>query len=183
MANKDAPQGARPLRHLTGGNAFRMNPHTVDSGNSTAIFIGDFVMLEADGNVAPATAGARILGVCGAVAGDYDNLSRRYLPASTAGTIMVYDDPNIVFAIQEDSVGSTLALADRGLRADHIAGTGSTTTSISGHEIDSSDAATNDGGLRLIKIVDRADNAIGANAEWEVHIAQHEYAGTEVTGV
>ena len=183
MANRDAPQGARPLRHMTGGNAFRMNPHPVDSSNTPGIFIGDFVMLEDDGNVAAATAGSRILGVCGGVANDYDDLTRRYLPASTAGTVMVYDDPDIVFAIQEDSDTSTLAAADIGLRADHIAGTGSTTTGMSAHEIDSSDKATGDGGLKIVRLVNRANNAIGANAEWEVHIVQHEFGGTEVTGV
>jgi len=183
MANRDAPQGARPLRHMTGGNAFRMNPHPVDSSNTPGIFVGDFVMLENDGNAAAATAGARILGVCGGVAGDYDNLTRRYLPASTAGTILVYDDPDIVFGIQEDSDTSTLAAEDIGMRADHSIGTGSTTTSVSGHEIDSSDKSTTDGGLKIVRLVNRADNAIGANAEWEVHIVQHEFGGTEVTGV
>jgi len=182
MANRDAPSGARPLRHLTGGNAFRMNPYSVDASSTPAIFVGDFVALAADGNVSPAAAGARLLGVVGAIAGDYDNLTRRYLPASTAGTVWVYDDPDIVFAIQEDSDSSTLAATSVGARADHIAGTGSTTTSISGHEIDSSDLATDDGGLRLLGKVDRADNAYGANCEWQVVIMEHEF-NTTPTGV
>lgn len=175
MANKDAPQGARPLRHLTGGNAFRMNPYPVDSSNATAIFIGDFVKLEDDGNVAPAAAGNRILGVCGGVDGDYDNLTRRYLPATTAGTVWVYDDPDIVFAIQEDSVSATLAATNVGNLANHVAGTGSTTTSISAHELDSDGTGTGTAGLRILRAVDRADNVVGeTNAEWEVVIYEHE---------
>jgi hypothetical protein len=181
MANVDRPNGAVPLRRYDGSAPLPANPYPVDASNSTAIFIGDFITQEADGACAPAAAGNRLLGVCVGVADDYGDLSRRYLPASTAGTIWVQDDPWCIFEVQEDSDSSTLALADVGLNCDHIAGSGDTATSISGHEIDSSDAATNDGGLRLLRLVNRPDNAVGAQARWEVLIIQHTH--TSETGL
>ena len=68
MANVDRPSGFRPVGSFSGGSwngAVRTYP--VDASNATAIFPGDAITLEADGNVTPAAAGGVILG---AVAGD-----------------------------------------------------------------------------------------------------------------
>ena len=44
MANVDAAFGARPVRHLTGGQ-IRTNEYKIASGTSSNIFTGDFVKL------------------------------------------------------------------------------------------------------------------------------------------
>ena len=62
MANVDAAFGARPVRHLTGGQ-IRTNEYKIASGTSSNIFTGDFVKLLATGYIDVAAAGNRILGV------------------------------------------------------------------------------------------------------------------------
>jgi len=180
MANVDRPNGAMPIRNLDGSpynGQYREYP--VDSSNSTAVFVGDFIMRQADGNVAPATAGStQIIGVCVGVAPDPTNLERRYLPASTAGTVYVADAPDLIFEIQEDSVGSNLAATDIGANADFTAGTGSTTTGQSAHELDSSTVTTGTANLRILRLMNQEDNAVGANARWEVLINEHAYKTT-----
>lgn len=183
MANADRPNGARVVRHLNGTTSLQTNKYSVDSSNSTAIFIGDFIIAEADGNVAPytGTSGGDLLGVCVGVLGGYDDLSNFYLAASTAGDIMVCDDPDAIFAIQEDNAGTALTLAARGANCDVLATGGSTTTGISAHEIDRSTVVATIAQLRLLRLVERDDNAYGDSAEWEVMINEHEYKTTAGT--
>ena len=183
MANIDNPRGARPVKRMDGGSVNVANKWSVDASNGTAIFIGDFVKLENDGYVAPAGAGDRILGVCVGVLGDYGDLTRLYLPASTAGDIMVCDDPWTIFEVQEDSDSSALAVTNIGNNCDIIAGSGSTTTGISAHEIDSSDAKTAIAQLRIVALAPRDDNAIGDQADWWVTINEHEFNSVDSTGV
>ena len=180
MANADTPNGARAVRHMNGSTAIPSNDYLVDASNSTAIFIGDFMIAEADGNVAPytASAGGDLLGVCVGVAGDYDDLTRRHLPASTAGTVMICDDPDMIFAIQEDDAGTALTVAARGANCDVLTTAGSTTTDMSAHEIDRSKVTSAIAQLRLLRLVPRDDNAYGDSAEWEVMINEHEYKNT-----
>lgn len=176
MANVDRPRGARPVNK--DGSAYNgsLRKMQVDASNATAIFRGDFVVQEADGNITPATAGATntIVGVVVAPVVNRAVAATEhpgYLPASTAGYVLVAPADACYFAIQEDSVGSTLAATERGARINFIAGTGSTTTGQSAHELDSStvgqDATYQ---LSLIDVVDAPDNAVGANAEWIVKV-------------
>jgi len=183
MANADRPNGARPVRHLNGNTPIPSNSYLVDSSNGTAIFLGDFMIAEADGNVAPytGTAGGDLLGVCVGVEGGYDNLNTRYLAASTAGTVMICDDPDVIFAIQEDDGGTALDITARGANCDLLATAGSTTTSQSAHEIDRSKVTAAIAQLRLLRLVERDDNAYGDWAEWEVMINEHEYKTTAGT--
>lgn len=184
MANIDRPNGAKSTgRTLTGGSCQPAVEYDVDASNSTAIFIGDFMIREADGNVAPytGTGGGNLLGACAGIKDDYDNLNRRYLPASTAGTVYVIDDPDTVFAIQEDDAGTALTAAAGGANCDVLATAGDTTSGISRHEIDRSTVGSSAAQLRLIRLVPRADNDYGDSAEWEVVINEHVYKST--TGV
>ena len=177
MANTDNPRGAIPSRHLTGGNAFVANAYAVDASNSTAIFPGDAMILEADGNVAPytGTGGGNLIGFCAGVDGDFDDLKRRYLPASTAGTVLIYDDPDIVFDIQTD--GSITAV-DAGNNADVTATAGATASSMSRHEVSATTTNTT-AQLRLIRPTPREDNDVtAANSNWEVVINEHLFKST-----
>ena len=180
MANADRPSGARYVRNQGGSTALPSNEYSVDSSNSTAIFLGDFMIAEADGNVAPytGTAGGDLLGVCDGVSDDYGDLTRRHLPASTAGKVTINDDPYAIFAIQEDNDGTALTLAARGANCDALATAGSTTTDISAHEVDRSSVTSATAQLRMIRLVPREDNAYGDSAEWEVMINEHEYKST-----
>ena len=187
MANSDRPRGATPVRYL-GGAPYNGagNLYAVDAANATAIFPGDFIVREADGNVAPytGTGGGVLLGVCMGAGVDkqtfsnLDDLSQRYLAASTAGFVLVADDPSIVFEIQEDDAGTALTSAAGGANCDVLATAGSTTTGQSAHEIDRSTVAATIAQLRLLRLVDREDNEYGDSATWEVLINEHAYTTT-----
>ena len=178
MANTDRPRGAIPVGSLSGADyTQQVNEYYVDASNGTAIFVGDFIQTEADGFVAPATAGTtnELVGVCVGVEVNPANLALNYLPASTAGTILVSDDPNTIFKVQEDDGGTALAATERGTNVAIIKGTGSTTTGLSAHELDqdSKTAATEQ--LRLIKLYPDDNNTYGDNADWLVVINEHAY--------
>jgi len=183
MANKDAAFGARPVRHLTGGTV-RANEWKIigDGTSSTAIFTGDFVKLLGTGYIDAAAAGNRILGVfagCKYTNSSGEQIFSKYYPASTTTqssgdiTAFVYDDPNIVFAVQ--SSGSTV-FADIGNLGNHVAGAGSTTTGGSAHEIDGT-TGTGTAGLRILGLYNEPKNAYGTNVVLETVIWEHELSG------
>jgi hypothetical protein len=178
MANLDAPSGARPFRHLSGG-MIRASEYKIASGTSSDIFTGDFVKLLSTGYIDVASAGNRILGVFAGVkytASDGEVVYKKYFPTGTTTlgsadvTAYVYDDPNITYRIQ--SAGSA-DFTDIGNLADHVAGSGSTTTGQSGHEI-SGTTGTGTAGLRILRLIDDPDNSAGTNGELEVAIYEHE---------
>lgn len=205
MANADTPRGFHAVRLLdgspyTGGG----KPYYVGSGDTVALFRGDPVALTGTANtaevnvvgfgkfpagtlpvVARATAGStgNILGIVASVAATTRD-SLTYRAASTARVVFVHDNPEIVFEAQEDSVSATLAATNVGQNVDFIAGTGSTSTGLSGAELDSNTAGTAaTKQFRILRLVNREDNAIGTNAKWEVIInpARHQLAiGTGV---
>tara|TARA_R100001594_G_scaffold150490_1_gene211903 strand:- start:1372 stop:1935 length:564 start_codon:yes stop_codon:yes gene_type:complete len=183
MANDDAPRGFWPIRHLTGGT-IRTTEHTIASGYGTGIFQGDIVKLVAGGGIEASAAGNRSLGVFAGVSyvdSEGNQVYKKYWPASTTATSIkayVYDDPNIVFGVQ--SAGSTVA-ADVGNLGDHVAGTGSTTTGRSAHELNGS-TGTAYAGFRVLGKVDTPNNAYGTNVDLEVQLVEHEYMpGNEAT--
>ena len=178
MANLDAPSGARPFRHLSGG-MIRASEYKIASGTSSDIFTGDFVKLLSTGYIDVASAGNRILGVFAGVkytASDGEVIYKKYFPTGTTTlasadvTAYVYDDPNITYRIQ--SAGSA-DFTDIGNLADHVAGSGSTTTGQSGHEV-SGTTGTGTAGLRILRLIDDPDNSAGTNGELEVVIYEHE---------
>lgn len=179
MANADRPSGMRPVSTLSGGPwQGHVRSYPVDSSNATAIFRGDPIKLEDDGNVAPATAGDLLLGVCVGVKVDRTVAATEhpgYLPASTAGTVMVCVGPDVIYEIQEDSVGGAMVATNVGSNGDIAVTAGSTTTGNSKVELDSSDVIAKDASaasaqLLVLGLVDRPDNAIGTEAKWLVRI-------------
>lgn len=177
MANTDAPRGFWPVKHLSGG-CIRQNAYTIASTYNTNVFRGDAVKLVAGGGIELAAAGNRILGVFWGVS--YTNAAgefiwSKYWPANTVATNIVayvWDDPNILFGVQ--SAGSTVA-ADVGNLGDHVAGTGSTNTGLSAHELNGT-TSTAAAGFRVIDKVAAPDNAWGTNVDLIVQIFEHEFA-------
>lgn len=166
MANVDNARGLVPVRNAHGG-AYNCaaRAYTARSDYATALFIGDPVVKSglADATGRPgcvlATAGATN-GITGVVVGFEDAASMQlgYGAASTQRTVLVADDPNLLFEIQEDSVGAATALADVGLNVDLVAAAGSTANRTSGWMADSSTKAV--GATLQLKIVgfqERAD--------------------------
>jgi hypothetical protein len=199
MANSDRPSGLRPVRHLDGTpftGPLRM--YLADAAN--AIFVGDPVKLgssagaaglfvngvncEGMANVERAAAGDTLLGVVVGFLPLQSNLETLYKAADGTDRIaLVCDSPDVVYEVQEDSVGNDIAVTQVGHNFDMVTWlAGNTTTGISAVELDSSDASgTATAQFRLLGLVKRPDNALGTNAKWEVVINEHCFKST--TGV
>lgn len=183
MANTDRPQGLVAVRQSDGGSICPVNKYNIDASNGAAIFIGDKVKLEADGNIAVAAGGDTAIGVLASIEGDYDNLSRRHALVSTAYTAMVWDSPDTIFSIQEIDGGTPFTSAEVGSLCDTTTTTGSTTSGISRQELDSATEGTANGSLRLLRLLEIENNAYGDNATWEVTINEHQYRSISGDGV
>lgn len=184
MANKDIPSGLKPVKTITGaawnGQA---NVYYIPATDATAMFKGDAVKsagsADATGKtptVAQVAAGDAVRGVIIGFGTDPniminpDSPNAKYRLASTAMYCLVVDDPNVIFECQD---AGTMAAVNVGLSADIVVGAGDTTTGLSGMEVSATKAATA-ATLKLLRLVNREDNEIGANAKWEVLIAEHE---------
>jgi hypothetical protein len=181
MANASLARGLVPVRSFgRSGYANALRCYSAPSSYATALFIGDPVVKtgtsDADGysQINLATAGGAITGV---VVGFEDVASMRlgYGAASTTRRVLVADDPEELFEIQEDAVGGALALASVGLNADLVAASGSTSTRMSGWMLDTSTAATTATlQVKIVEFVHREDNEpASANAKVLVKINNH----------
>lgn len=199
MPNANIPRGIMPVRYRSGamynGAA---NIYNVPASFATALFIGDPVIgvtNTSDGNGIPNVtiaggAGAILLGaVVGFVAAGDPPVARTrdmtvYRAASTQSYVLIADDPDLLFEVQEDSVGGNMSLGAGGRNVDLIAGTGNTATGYSGWMLDSSTlAVTNTLTMRVLRPVERADNDLATsptatNAKWLCSINLHAVRAT-----
>ena len=197
MANLDNPHGLIPLRRLGGGPLPSCTRYRKEA--SVILGIGDPVV-HAGGASTAGTNGAlengiptvtRAAAASGTITGvamffeiDAGVAGRAHqtlhMAAADKGYVYVMDDPMVVFGIQEDSDGNSLVMADVGEGVDITIGNADTNTGLSICEIDSSTSAAQIGNadqLRLMALVNAPDNEFAANAEWEVMINEHTYAG------
>lgn len=200
MANANTPMGLVPISANGSPYWGRCRVYNVPASDGTALFVGDPVIAAGSADAygvptatrATAAGGAFITGVMvsvvnGPAAGANAALTvtrdqTRHRLASTNTYIMVADDPDQLFVIQEDGVGGALAAANVSQNADLIAGSGSTTTGQSGWLLDSSTANTTATlQLRIIELMRGPDNAIGTSAKWVVKINLHSLMNT--TGI
>jgi hypothetical protein len=196
MANNDNPTGLSPVMYQ-GGAAWTgaANWYYVPATDSTAVFIGDVVKLagSADSRGIPSVARVATPGtdpIVGVVVGVSptrpDSAGGRdsaiYREASTEAYLLVADDPNLLFSVQDDA-GTAFTAATVGLNANLTTTAGSTVTGLSKIEINSAtEAVTATLDVSIHRLVDREDNEIAANADWLVRINNHQFVdGT--TGV
>lgn len=200
MANSNTPMGLVPIKN--DGGEIQKNYYYIPSSYGTALFIGDPVVKTGTSNTANVVAGQRqypagslpeinkatagddnpITGVIVGFLTNFDDTSKNYNPASTEAIAIVADDPSQHFEIQEETAGTALAATSVGLNANVVyAESGSTVTGISGVELDTSTpASTGTFQLKILRLVDRVDNAIGQHAKWEVKINRHSDANAVV---
>lgn len=197
MANANTSFGLMPVRDTSGrlwtGAA---NLYFVASSLATGVFIGDPMIPTgtSDANGVPgvtlATAGSGnyTIGPMVSIANGGEPIvpiTRDlpiYRPASTGQYIMIADDPNLMFKIQEDSVSGNVSVNDSMANANLVAGTGSTATGYSGWQLQSSSVGTgNTIQLRILQLLREADNAAGASAKWMVKINLHSLSN--LTGI
>lgn len=164
MANIDAPKGFWPVRRMDGSPYTGEVAHyLIDSGDGTAVYIGDVVKtaggagaagvkvsginVEGMPTVIRASDGTQSADLVGVVVG-FKVAPGVALPeikhraASTSRVAMVALAKDNVFAIQEDAAGTPVAAASVGLNAAFTTTAGSATTGLSGMELDSSTVNT-----------------------------------------
>jgi len=186
MANVNGPNGFKPVRLLGGGADIRTTEYSIASAYGTNIFFGDPVQMTGTGkNIALAEAGnvdnIGVFAGCRYVNSQGKQIFSKHWPASTTATnivALVWDNPDIVFEAQTD----TVAAADIGTLADWAAGTGSTATGMSGAYLAASTGGTTDKSMRILRLVNRADNEYGAYARVECMFIEHVLKGV-VAGV
>lgn len=152
-----------PLVPLGGTDAFGVPYVGIATAGATNTILGGFVGI-ANG---PAGGG-----------GSAAFTVTRDLPVYRQGGIANYgficDDPNQLYAIQEDSVGGAIAATVGGFsNGNLVAGSGSTVTGFSGWQLQSSgvsNTANPTFQLRLLGLLRGPDNVIGVNAKWVVRL-------------
>jgi len=187
--------GFVPVRHATGG-VIRTNnykSYTIASAYATALYQGDPVLMTTDGSLIVGTSGsAAYVGIFkgvsyrNSVTGDvvYDN----YWPASQTATDIVayvWDDPNLIFKVEADQVGTALASTDIGSNADHNAGTGSNVTKRSGAVLDSSDISANAFQFRVLGTAQDENETqwTAAGTAMDVYVVAVEHFYTTAAGI
>jgi hypothetical protein len=192
MANINAPAGLLPISDNGTPWSGQGRLYNVASGTAVNIFIGDPVVATgaSDAYGVPvctiATAGdsnevvGAMIGIANGPAGLAGNAASTvtrdlpvYRQASISNYIFVADDPNQLFAIQEDSVGGSIPTTAGGLsNGNLVSGSGSTYTGRSGWMLDSSTvgvgATTNQ--LRILGLLRAPGNALGNYATWVVRL-------------
>lgn len=194
MANVSKAGGLSPVQFLSGApwNGKGRVYCIPDTDDTNAYAIGDPVVLagSADTNgiptitLASAGTGNQVLGsiVSGAGALSYGSSygvpadSPVVIPATKSRNyyVLVADDPDIIFEIQEDADGGALAATDVGLNVNLISGTNN--GYVSTWEIDSSSKAAGATlQLKLLRLAQypAASNVFGADAKWWVTINNH----------
>ena len=199
MANIDAAFGLRPIAKVGSapGGTTGTTKYSIADNQGTAIFTGDPVKYKSDGTVEVATAGDASCGVfMGCFYTDPTTSKptfRSHFPASLSpgdAIAFVADDPDQLFVCQQDSDTSSLSAANINENANLVFGSGSTTTGLSGVEIDSSSATTTATlQVRIVAGYETPSNTIstaaaGNNSVFVVKINNHQLgSGTGTAGV
>jgi hypothetical protein len=190
MANVDKAFGMRPLGNLSASGSQKQFGYEIADNQAGAIYQGDLVTVY-DGYLvqfdpSTHTAAVGVFNGCNYIDPTTGKPTwKNYYPGSvniTQGKIIadVLDDPNQLFIIQNDG---TSAVANYGKNADVVMGTGSTTTGVSGMELDTSTIAKTAAlNVKIVGLWDVPNNAVGANAVVVVKINEHLYGSAGVAG-
>lgn len=190
MANVSRPNGLRPVRHFD-GSAWNGQAETFAllAADATATFVGDLVKLSGSADANGVASIARLaantdlpVGVVVGFTPDYSNLNTpsQYRAASTARYALVCTDPTVIYEVQ--ATGTTV-VADVGLNAGVTFTAGSTSTGISGMQLDGTTKATTVTlPLKILGWVQRPDVDIadGSNMKVNVMLNSSNLAGNTV---
>jgi hypothetical protein len=204
MANANAARGLIPYRHFDGsyynGSG---NLYSVPAAYATALFIGDPVDIISSSNdangipaVKLATVGSPLIGVMIGIVdgGDPVTAVTRDMaishPASTLQYILVADDPNLIYMVQDDaSAQATAPTLWAGKNANLVAAAGSSISGYSGWQLAASTVATTSTlDVKIIRPLQQADNVIGSaantnmNAKWLVKLNNYRFAN-QIAGI
>jgi len=188
MANTSRVQGLRPISQPYG--AIRVNWYEAATG--VAYYRYQPVDLDSNGRIVAAVHGSGNFLVGSVIAfgnSDYgppEATVSGYMPANptvdanSAGliNILVADDPNQFFVLEEDTGGAALDAQAVGLGCSWVfrATTGNTKTGLANVVLDRSTAVVGSNQqLRIIRKQDKPDNAFGNYCKWIVKPYYHRY--------
>jgi hypothetical protein len=175
MANLDAPRGFTVIQSSS------TRPYRRYYKDASVILgVGDPVVRVTNSSspegypeVTRATTGAAITGVIVGLEPKRSDLSQLHMAAADAGYLLVCDDPDALFEVQDNGGVTGLVVADIGEHIDSVTAiNANTVTGRSNYEIDTEAQAT-DNTWRLESLVQREDNVVGANAKWIVSANLH----------
>lgn len=177
--------GLKPVRKIDGGE-LRVRPYVAPASEGSVLCVGEVVELNGGIDTATglptiklATAGNTLLGVVVGFEGGIASspLDGDIRAASTRRVVLVCDDPDAVFQVQEDAVGGAVSAANVATmaNADIIVSAGTSTTRVSGTMLDSSTATAASANLKIIGQLRDDVNAAAqsAGAVLEVIIFEH----------
>lgn len=193
MPNDNRPMGLSPVATINSGTySGQARLYAIAPAITAGFAIGDPVITDTanggdpDGvpavTIAAATGPIRgvIVGIADSKAAmaKIDNPNSTVRPAAAQSKwwyVMVVDDPDVIFEVQEIGTGTPLAAADIGLNTNLVVGTNN--GFVSGWLLDNAtEAVTATLQVRILGLAPRIDNAYGAFAKWHVKINSHELA-------
>jgi hypothetical protein len=151
-----------PLVYTGGGDAYGVPDVGLATAGATNVVAGSFIGL----TNGPQAAGSAAFTVT------------RDLPVYVQSGVLAYglvaDDPNQLWAIQEDGIGGAIAAGTGpGANGNLISGSGSTATGYSGWLLDSSTVSSSANPtyqLRIMGLLRGVQNAVGNYAVWVVRL-------------
>jgi hypothetical protein len=183
MANVNAPFGLKWIGNLNSGLlSGEVNEYVIPASDSNNYFLYQPVKSTGTGTsdgiptVTAAAAGDTMRGVIVGFKFDPTDLNNVYGVASTLRTVYVADAPFARFLVQSNGTG---VATDLGANADiSTSVSGSTVSGISGVQLDEATITTSSAQLRVLRVRQVTNNALGANVVYEVMINEHELKTT-----
>lgn len=182
MANKDTPRGFDLVNPYA-------KVHKYYKSASVQLGVGDPVVKTSNSgdplgyqSVTRMTTGSYVTGVVVEVVPD-STRSYPYLKSGDTGYVMVADDPQEEFRVQDNGGATGLIITNIGQHVDNVAAIDcNSTTGRSNYELDT-EAIAADNTWYLSRLDQRPGNAVGANADWIVRANLHTEANVGATNL
>lgn len=190
MANVNTPRGFTPIAHMHGGYKGHGNWYYKDA-TAGVIGMGDAVIRVASSSdplggpeIVKSTQDAAVTGVVVGISPNRSNLVKNgYLAAADVGYVLVEDNPQAVFQVQESGSGTALAVTDVGKHISTItAADANTTLGRSVDALDNGAKATNNTWI-IRRLSSNPGNTVGAYAKWDVQANLHTEQNASATNI
>ena len=177
MANLNAPNGFTPVMYKNGKPYTGAATRYYKDATAGVIGVGDVVIRgtnssdpEGGPEIVKATVGSACTGVVVAIEPIRGALSQLHLAAADLGYVLVADDPDLLFEVQEGTGGTALIVTQVGEHIDAITNSDADTTTGRSKSAISNAAVATDNTFRIERLSKKAGNEVGAHARWLVSI-------------
>lgn len=192
MANIDSIFGFRPVKGQGAGyTAVGSNEYVIANGESSAIYQGDPVVLNANGSISVgSSAGAELIGIFNGCFYDDPTTKKptfsNFYPGGVAQDNMkafIFDDPNMLFEVKvDDTNGGQAQVGSNANIATYSAG--SSNDGVSNVALDGSSFATSSAAnFRVVSLSTDPDNSDYDSANASIIVKINKHSLTDTTGV